>query len=144
MSDCAPEGSGKMVAVMNADPALIEQICRKVATETGQIVAPANYNTPQQIVIGGETEAVDQAVVQLQEAGVRRCVPLKVSGPFHTPLLKQAASDLKAELARVSFSPMRLPKYSTRLPKNIPRKNILKFFPLNFVRIGIKIIAPIP
>lgn len=109
MSDCAPEGSGKMVAVMNADPALIEQICRKVATDTGQIVAPANYNTPQQIVIGGETEAVDQAVVQLQEAGVRRCVPLKVSGPFHTPLLKQAASDLKAELARVSFSPMRLP-----------------------------------
>ena len=76
METAAPAGSGKMVAVMNTDPNLIEEICQE-ASEKG-VVTPANYNTPAQIVIGGEVEAVDYAVELLKEAGVRKLIELKV------------------------------------------------------------------
>jgi len=102
METAAPAGSGKMVAVMNTDPSLIEEICQK-ASEKG-VVTPANYNTPAQIVIGGEVEAVDYAVELLKEAGAKR-----VSGPFHTALLESASQKLAAELEKVSFTDFKLP-----------------------------------
>ena len=100
-------GSGKMVAVMNTDPSLIEEICQQ-ASEKG-VVTPANYNTPAQIVIGGEVEAVDYAVELLKEAGAKRLIPLNVSGPFHTALLKSASEKLAVELEKVSFNDFSLP-----------------------------------
>ena len=107
MEEAAPAGSGKMVAVLNADLDLIETSCKE-ASALG-LVSPANYNTPSQIVIGGEAEAVDKAVELLQEAGVKRLIPLNVSGPFHTALLKPA-SDLLAEvLEDVNFSDFKIP-----------------------------------
>ena len=96
METAAPAGSGKMVAVMNTDPSLIEEICQQ-ASEKG-VVTPANYNTPAQIVIGGEVAAVDYAVELLKEAGAKRLIPLNVSGPFHTALLESASQKLAAEL----------------------------------------------
>ena len=107
METAAPAGSGKMVAVMNTDPSLIEEICQK-ASEKG-VVTPANYNTPAQIVIGGEVEAVDYAVELLKEAGAKRLIPLNVSGPFHTALLESASQKLAAELEKVSFNDFTLP-----------------------------------
>ena len=107
METAAPAGSGKMVAVMNIDPSLIEEICQK-ASEKG-VVTPANYNTPAQIVIGGEVEAVDYAVELLKEAGAKRLIPLNVSGPFHTALLESASQKLAAELEKVSFNDFTLP-----------------------------------
>ena len=109
MTQAAPFGSGKMVAVMNAAVEDIEAACVQAAAETKKIVVPANYNTPQQIVIGGESEAVDQAVAILQEKGVRRMIPLNVSGPFHTPILAPAAKELEQELAHIEFSTMTIP-----------------------------------
>lgn len=94
MTEAAPAGSGKMVAVMNAPIEVIEECCVK-AQELG-IVSPANYNTPQQIVIGGEEQAVDQAVALLQEQGIKRMIPLNVSGPFHTAILAPASEKLAA------------------------------------------------
>lgn len=110
MANAAPQGTGKMVAVLNTPIELIEEICEK-ASALG-IVSPANYNTPQQIVIGGEVAAVDQAVADLTEAGVKRMIPLNVSGPFHTALLKPAAEQLKLELEKVTFQPMMVPVIS--------------------------------
>lgn len=107
MAEAAPAGSGKMVAVLNTDVALIEEACRK-ASEIG-IVTPANYNTPAQIVIGGEVAAVDQAVSLLQEAGVKRLIPLNVSGPFHTALLEPASVQLADALEEVTVSEMAIP-----------------------------------
>lgn len=107
METAAPAGSGKMVAVMNTDPSLIEEICQQ-ASEKG-VVTPANYNTPAQIVIGGEVAAVDYAVELLQEAGAKRLIPLNVSGPFHTALLKSASQKLAAELEKVTFNDFALP-----------------------------------
>ena len=107
METAAPAGSGKMVAVMNTDPSLIEEICQQ-ASEKG-VVTPANYNTPAQIVIGGEVAAVDYAVELLKEAGAKRLIPLNVSGPFHTALLESASQKLAAELEKVSFNDFDLP-----------------------------------
>ncbi|MEI4301469.1 ACP S-malonyltransferase [Streptococcus suis] len=101
METAAPAGTGKMVAVLNTDVNLIEEVC---STVTSGIVSPANYNTPAQIVIGGEVAAVDEAVELLKEAGVKRMIPLNVSGPFHTALLKPASDQLALALEEVEFA----------------------------------------
>lgn len=110
MASAAPAGVGKMVAVMNIPAELIEESCRE-ASEIG-IVSPANYNTPQQIVIGGEVKAVDKAMDILTAKGAKRMIPLKVSGPFHTALLKPAAVQLKEALAEIEFHPLQIPVIS--------------------------------
>ena len=102
MEEAAPAGSGKMVAVLNAEVSLIEAVCQE-ASAIG-VVSPANYNTPSQIVIGGEVAAVDKAVDLLKDAGVKRLIPLNVSGPFHTALLKPASERLAEVLETVEFS----------------------------------------
>ncbi|MFM0620547.1 ACP S-malonyltransferase [Streptococcus suis] len=101
METAAPAGTGKMVAVLNTDVNLIEEVCSSV---TSGIVSPANYNTPVQIVIGGEVAAVDEAVELLKEAGVKRMIPLNVSGPFHTALLRPASEQLAQALEQVEFA----------------------------------------
>ncbi|MCL4882571.1 ACP S-malonyltransferase [Streptococcus suis] len=101
METAAPAGTGKMVAVLNTDVNLIEEVCSSV---TSGIVSPANYNTPAQIVIGGEVAAVDEAVELLKEAGVKRMIPLNVSGPFHTALLRPASEQLAHALEEVEFA----------------------------------------
>ena len=107
MEEAAPAGSGKMVAVLNADVGLIEEACQ-TASQLG-VVSPANYNTPGQIVIGGDVAAVDKAVELLKEAGVKRLIPLNVSGPFHTALLKPASEQLARVLAETEFADFQLP-----------------------------------
>lgn len=102
MEEAAPAGSGKMVAVLNAEVSLVEAVCQE-ASAIG-VVSPANYNTPSQIVIGGEVAAVDKAVELLKDAGVKRLIPLNVSGPFHTALLKPASERLAEVLETVEFS----------------------------------------
>lgn len=123
MEEAAPAGSGKMVAVMNTDASLIEEACQK-ASELG-VVSPANYNTPQQIVIGGEMTAVDKAVELLKESGVKRMAPLQVSGPFHTALLEQASHGLSEVLEKVTFSDFKLPLVGNTEAK-IMRKDDIK------------------
>lgn len=107
METAAPSGLGKMVAVMNTDASLIEEVCEQ-SSQKG-IVSPANYNTPSQIVIGGEVAAVDEAVASLKDRGVKRMIPLNVSGPFHTALLKEASDKLSEALEQVSFQSFKIP-----------------------------------
>lgn len=107
METATPAGSGKMVAVMNTDVSVIEEACKK-ASDKGY-VRPANYNTPAQIVIGGDAVAVDAAVENLKAAGAKRLIPLNVSGPFHTALLKPASEKLAVELEKVDFKEFQLP-----------------------------------
>ena len=107
MEEAAPAGSGKMVAVLNTPVEVIEEVC-ETASKVG-VVTPANYNTPSQIVIGGEVAAVDRAVELLQEAGAKRLIPLNVSGPFHTALLEPASQQLAGALEGVSFSDFTCP-----------------------------------
>lgn len=80
-------------------------------------MSPANYNTPAQIVIGGEVLAVDYAVELLKEAGVRKLIELKVSGPFHTAILKPASEKLALELDKINFKSFELPLISNTSAK---------------------------
>lgn len=89
MQEAVPTG-GAMAAVLGLDATIIEQICE----ETEGIVSIANYNCPGQIVITGQQEAVEEAMLKLIEAGAKRCIPLKVSGPFHSAMLKEAGEKL--------------------------------------------------
>lgn len=107
MEMAAPKGSGKMVAVLNTPAELIEEICQKASSKG--VVTPANYNTPGQIVIGGEVAAVNEAVELLKLEGVKRLIPLNVSGPFHTALLESASQALEKELEKVDFKAFKLP-----------------------------------
>lgn len=112
MTDAVKNSKGKMVAVMNTDRDIIEAACQKARTELNEYVAPANYNTPKQIVIGGTIEAVDLAMDHLREAGVRKMIPLQVSGPFHTALLKPASEQLATYLPTVKFETLQTPVVS--------------------------------
>ncbi|MGH1646309.1 ACP S-malonyltransferase [Enterococcus gilvus] len=123
MSEAAPTGSGKMVAVMNTASEVIEECCRE-ASSIG-IVSPANYNTPQQIVIGGEVAAVEKAEELLQAAGTKRMIPLNVSGPFHTALLEPASKRLNEVLQTIVFGEMHLPVISNTTAKIMPQEDIV-------------------
>lgn len=104
MQEAHPTG-GAMAAVMGTEASLIEEICER----TEGIVSIANYNCPGQIVITGEKDAVDRASAALKEAGARRVLPLKVSGPFHSALLTGAGEKLGEELAGVEIHPFAVP-----------------------------------
>ena len=104
MLEAVPHG-GAMVAVLGLDTAVIEKICE----ETPGMVSVANYNCPGQIVITGEEDAINSAVEKLTEAGAKRCVTLKVSGPFHSPLLAGAGKKLAKELEQVTIGEIQVP-----------------------------------
>ncbi len=104
MQDAVPAGGG-MTAVMGLDNPTIEQIC----ADTEGIVSVANYNCPGQTVITGEKEAVDRAAEALKSAGAKRCMPLNVSGPFHSAMLIGAGEKLRGVLDGVTFSEIETP-----------------------------------
>lgn len=104
MQEAVPEG-GAMTAVLGLDTDTIEKICE---AEEG-IVSIANYNCPGQTVITGEAAAVLAAAEKCSQAGAKRCVPLKVSGPFHSPMLKEAGDKLGEELKKVQIHPIKIP-----------------------------------
>lgn len=90
-----------MTAVLGLSEASLENCCKEAEKEG--VVSICNYNCPGQLVIGGEKRAVDQAAAYAMEAGARRCIPLAVSGPFHTALMAPAAKDLEGYFADVTF-----------------------------------------
>ena len=104
MQEAVPEG-GAMVAVLGLDTEVIEKICGEVEGT----VSIANYNCPGQIVITGEEAAVQAAVAKLSEAGAKRCVPLNVSGPFHSAMLTGAGEKLAKELENVEIHDIQIP-----------------------------------
>lgn len=104
MQQAVPTG-GAMTAVLGLDTQVIESICE----ETEGVVTVANYNCPGQIVITGEEEAVALAAGRLAAAGAKRCVPLKVSGPFHSPMLEKAGQQLAGVLEQVEMQEITVP-----------------------------------
>ena len=104
MQEAYPTG-GAMSAVLALDATTIEKVCE----ETEGIVSIANYNCPGQIVITGEAGAVEKAGAALKEAGAKRVVPLKVSGPFHSALLETAGEKLEKELENVTVNEISIP-----------------------------------
>ena len=108
MQEAYPEG-GAMTAVLGLDGDAVAAICEQTAKETGKVVSVANYNCPGQIVITGEEKAVAAAGELCKEAGAKRVVPLKVSGPFHSAMLKGAGEKLGEELKHVTVHTPEIP-----------------------------------
>ena len=107
MQDAAPAGVGAMAAVLGAEDAVVEAVCAEAAGS--QVVVPANFNSPGQIVIGGDAAAVDRALALLAEKGVRKAVKLAVSVPSHTPLMREAANRLAEVMAGLDWRAPQLP-----------------------------------
>lgn len=117
-----PNGKGGMAAILGLEDNKVEDICNKV---TG-IVVPANYNCPGQLVISGEKEAVEKACNMADQAGAKRTVILNVSGPFHSPLLKDASVKLKDILDKVTFNPLNNKKVLSNVTANYHEDNKIK------------------
>ena len=107
MEEAAAGRESAMMAVLNLDRAPLQAACEQAA-DLGCVVI-ANYNCPGQLVIGGEKAAVEKAAALAKEAGARRCLPLKVSGPFHTPLMAPAGDALAQYFRSVDFAQPRIP-----------------------------------
>ena len=101
---------GTMAAVIGLPDETIEQVCAEVSTE-GNVVIPANYNCPGQLVISGNEDAINTACEKLTEAGARRALPLPVSGAFHSPLMQPAKDELQAAIEKTEIHAPKCPVY---------------------------------
>jgi len=101
MQEAVPVGVGSMAAILGADLATIEQACADAAN--GQVCSPANINSPSQVVIAGDADAIDRACELLKERGAKRAVKLNVSAPFHCALMKPAQERLAEVLGELKY-----------------------------------------
>ncbi len=99
MQDAVPEGQGAMSAILGLDADVVRKACEAAAKETGEVVSPANLNSPEQIVISGSVAGVGRAGELAKEQGAKKVVPLQVSAPFHCALM-QPAQDRLAEVLK--------------------------------------------
>ena len=102
MQQAVPAGTGAMAAIIGLDDDAIANACEQAAE--GQVVSPVNFNSPGQIVIAGNKEAVERAMVLCKEAGAKRALPLPVSVPSHCALMQPAADKLAEELEKIEFN----------------------------------------
>lgn len=107
MQDAVPQGVGAMAAILGLSPAVVADACKRAAD--GEICAPANLNSPEQTVISGHAGAVKRAVEIASQLGAKRAVILAVSAPFHCALMQPAQERLAADLAKTTFSTLRVP-----------------------------------
>lgn len=120
MQAAADETDGCMAAVLGLSDPTVEQIC----AETEGVVLPVNYNCDGQLVIAGTTDAVSRAVDSCKQAGARRAVPLAVSGAFHTPLMAQAAAQLRSFAESLTVHEPSMPVYSNTDAQILSIKNL--------------------
>jgi len=109
MQQAVPVGAGAMAAILGLDAAAVSSVCAAVAAETGEVVAPANFNDPKQTVIAGSKAGVDRACERLKAAGAKRALLLAVSAPFHSSLMRPAAEALRERLRSVEIRTPHIP-----------------------------------
>ena len=108
MQDAVPHGTGAMAAILGLTGDVVQEICNEVSTENS-IVVPANFNSPEQTVISGHREAVERASILARERTAKKVIPLPVSVPSHSPLMKPAAERLGKEMGRIEIKTINLP-----------------------------------
>jgi [acyl-carrier-protein] S-malonyltransferase len=109
MQDAVPVGVGAMAAILALPIERLQPVCEQAGRETGQVVSPANVNSPDQIVISGNKASVERAAELAKEAGAKRAVMLPVSAPFHCSLMKPAQDNLAKDLAQTDFANPNVP-----------------------------------
>ncbi|MEK4236790.1 ACP S-malonyltransferase [Paenibacillus sp. FSL H7-0714] len=108
MEEAVPGGQGAMAAVLGAEREALAALCQTISEENG-VVELANVNCPGQIVVSGSQEGVNGVVQRVKEAGGKRAIPLEVSGPFHSSMMRAAADRLAEELKKVTFNTPNVP-----------------------------------
>ncbi len=124
MQRAVPEGKGAMAAILGLNRSAVESICKEISARG--IVAPANYNTLEQIVIAGETHAVAEASKKAEEAGAKKVIPLSVSVPSHCILMEPAALELKDSIEKTSFYDLKIGFVNNADAKELRRKEEIK------------------
>lgn len=119
MSEAVPPGTGLVAALLGLTSEVVKDVCR-AASMVG-VVAPANFNSPGQVVIAGEKAAVERAIELAKEKGCKKAIPLPVSVPVHTPLMQQAADRLAKDLAAAQWSDLKAPLINNAEAKAISR-----------------------
>lgn len=109
MQEAVPVGTGGMAAILGLDAAAVKAGCAEAAAACGEAVEAVNFNDPKQIVIAGTKTGVEKACDMLKAAGAKRALPLPVSAPFHSSLMKPAAERLKEKLAATTFAAPQIP-----------------------------------
>ena len=104
MQDAVPQGQGAMAAILGMPPEDAAKICADAAAETGEVVSPANFNSPEQTVISGSAAAVERASTFAKERGAKKVVALAVSAPFHCALMQPAQDRLAPLLGEIAFA----------------------------------------
>jgi [acyl-carrier-protein] S-malonyltransferase len=107
MQEAVPQGAGAMAAVIGSDIDTIKKCCDEAAQD--QVCSPANFNSASQVVIAGNAEAVDRAIILLKERGARKAIKLNVSAPFHCALMLPAQEKLTHDLAKINFENLKFP-----------------------------------
>ena len=125
MNDAVPAGEGAMAAILGVDGDKLKEVTDAI-TLNGDPVQPANLNCPGQIVISGTKAGVDKACVELKEAGAKRAIPLDVSGPFHSSLMKPAAERLKNTLDEVEMVDATIPVIANVNAKSVTDREQIK------------------
>ena len=108
MQQAVPVGVGAMAAILGLDPEAVRAGCMEVAAASGEVVEAVNFNDPKQTVIAGTKAGVDAACAALKSKGAKRALPLPVSAPFHSSLMKPAADRLRERLAATPFETPRI------------------------------------
>lgn len=133
MDACAQQSEGKMAAVIGLENDIVEEVC-KVVSESGKIVVPANDNCPGQVVISGEKAAVEEAMPLLKEKGARRVMPLNTSGAFHSPMMEEAAKNMKQAVESVYFNAPTTPIVSNVSAKYMTKEEAQGYIPLQMTQ----------
>lgn len=115
-----------MAAVLGLADEKVEEICKQVSDETGEVVVPANYNCPGQLVISGSIKGVEQACEKLKAAGAKRALLLPVGGAFHSPLMEPARQELKEAIEKTNFHSPSCPVYQNVAAKGIINREEIK------------------
>jgi [acyl-carrier-protein] S-malonyltransferase len=109
MQEAVPVGTGAMAAILGLGAAKVREVCASVSQASGEVAEAVNFNDPGQTVIAGSKAGVEQACEALKAAGAKRALPLPVSAPFHSSLMKPAAEKLKLKLAEVNLKAPQIP-----------------------------------
>jgi [acyl-carrier-protein] S-malonyltransferase len=117
---------GTMAAVLALDDAVVEAICLELQKETGEVLVPANYNCPGQLVVSGSLKGVQLGCEKLKAAGARRAVLLPVGGAFHSPLMEPARTELAEAIEKTTFYNPTCPIYQNVVAKAVMDKEEIK------------------
>jgi [acyl-carrier-protein] S-malonyltransferase len=119
MQEACELNPSTMAAILGLADEVVEQVCARVSEESGEVVVPANYNCPGQIVISGSIRGIELACERLKEAGAKRALPLQVGGAFHSPLMEPAQKELQKAIEKTTFY-----QPSCHIYQNVPGKAV--------------------